>query len=442
MRRTFFVGAALLFTMIIFGGCGDDHAKTEADSTQGKTESGTVTKAQFPIERFEDPSACATCHNIMHDEWSGSMHSNALKDPIYRKAVALASRETYGDIDVYCSKCHGPIAVMTGEVPPVDGSQAGDTSLKGVQCDFCHTVSKATGIGNGAFESEPGNNKRGPFTDSQSYNHVNEYSVLLTKGEFCGMCHNVNHPGNGLRLESTYTEWKEGPYAKEGIQCQDCHMTPGPGVEKKPGMAVDYGPERPNIFTHDIAGGNFAVAGIMGSEAHAKLAEQRLKAAASIEFVDETVKRTGDSLAYKVKVSNIGAGHYLPTGLTEMREMWLEVTARDSSGKILWQSGQLDNKGNINRGTVIFNTVILDKYGQQTDKVWKAAKISSDGRIAPKGSRVVNYSVESGVPGGKLTLTARLLYRSAPQRVINDLFKKESFKVPVLEMTKASINVY
>ena len=50
-----------------------------------------------------------------------------------------------------------------------------DIEAAGVQCDFCHSVSKSAGIGNGAFILSPGETptpnpgtKYGPFKDAAS----------------------------------------------------------------------------------------------------------------------------------------------------------------------------------------------------------------------------------------------------------------------------------
>ncbi len=43
----------------------------------------------------------------------------------------------------------------------------------------------------------------------------------------------------------------------------------------------------------------------------------------------------------------MGAGHRIPTGVTEDREMWLELTVNDSEGRILYHSGALDSEGKI-----------------------------------------------------------------------------------------------
>ena len=92
------------------------------------------------------------------------------------------------------------------------------------------------------------------------------------------MCHDVRHPVNNMHLEATYTEWKDGPYADEGVTCQDCHMTPGPGVTKpNPGQVAVRGPQRDHMYTMTFAGGNVGLG-------EASRAEANLKAAAKLEL--------------------------------------------------------------------------------------------------------------------------------------------------------------
>src|SRR3972149_4806383 len=47
------------------------------------------------------------------------------------------------------------------------------------------------------------------------------------RAEFCRDCHQFPPDGfalNGKLLENTYAEWKASPFARAGVQCQDCHM--------------------------------------------------------------------------------------------------------------------------------------------------------------------------------------------------------------------------
>jgi hypothetical protein len=266
---------------------------------------------------------------------------------------------------------------------------------------------------------------------------LTEYSEIHTKAEFCAACHNVYHPVNNLPIENPYEEWKEGPYAKEGIVCQDCHMTPGPQVTKpNPGQVAIGGPMREHYFSHSTIGGNIFITRYMGNERGYQIAAERLKSAAKLEIAE--ISSSGSNLTIKVKVTNVGAGHYLPTGLTVMRQMWLHVTVKDSTGKLLYESGKLDNEGNIAKDSIIYHTVYADKNGNPTEKVWEAEKILKDHRIPPKESvlETFTFNLPAGVKR-PLRVDVELLYRSAPQHIVNKLMKDKP-KVPVIQMTSIS----
>ena len=368
------------------------------------------------------------------------MHNNAMEDRFYRGFHALASEETNGAIDAFCTACHTPIGTFSGEVPPLEGSNISENSKDGVQCDFCHTVTGSTGIGNASFEFSPSNTKKGPFDDAVSPFHQTQYSELHTQSEFCGMCHDVNHPINGVPLEATYSEWKNSPYAEQGVQCQDCHMTPGPGVTSpNPGKAATMGPERPHIYTHQFVGGN---ATQLASEEHQELATKQLQAAASLSLTATPPGAPGGNLSLQVGVTNKGAGHYLPTGLTEVRQMWLEVTVTDAGGNDIYHSGAVDGEGKIDDSTEVFHTVFADADGQATHLPWEAEGLLSDKRIPPMGTVTDSYSIP--LPEGvalPLTIKATLHYRTAPQSLVDELLGDETFVLPVIDMVTAETAV-
>ncbi|MDP2234683.1 MAG: multiheme c-type cytochrome, partial [Actinomycetota bacterium] len=274
---------------------------------------------QVPVDKFQPSQACG-CHSALLEEWSRSMHAKAMTDPIYRLKVNEANKATDGAIGPFCDGCHGPVATMGGQAK--DLSKAAVQAQEGINCDFCHQVSgTGTPIGNVSQILTPTGVKRAQFDDARSPAHETAYSAFHETAEFCGTCHNVDHPGNGMHLEATYTEWKEGPYAAEDTTCQDCHMTPGPGeTVPNAGTAAAGGPQRQHIFTMTFAGGNVALG-------DADLAEERLKAAATMEVQVPEIVEVGSSADVVVTITNSGAGHKLPTGLTEVRQMWLEVTA-------------------------------------------------------------------------------------------------------------------
>jgi nitrate/TMAO reductase-like tetraheme cytochrome c subunit len=371
-----------------------------------------------PSSEFQSAEGCG-CHAALYEQWRESMHAKALTDPLYLYKLAEAEKATNGALGPFCNSCHAPVAVMAGELTSTGLSKVSQQGKEGVTCDLCHQVVGTEGrIGNTSLKVQADGVKRAQLKDSRSPAHATAYSAFHESAEFCGNCHDVYHPVNGLLLEATYTEWKNGPYAKEGIVCQDCHMTPGPGVTKpNPGKAAAGGPEREHIYMMTFAGGNVG----LGDAARA---EERLKAAAKIDIDIPDVIEPGRKAKAVVKVTNVGAGHYLPTGLTDVRQMWLEVKALDASGKEI--AGTRHEYG----------TVFKDAKGNYPAQIWDAVAIQSDDRIPPRESST--DEVAFTMPDGAVTIQAALYYRSAPE----EMAKKAGVEIPTTEMAKVEKTVF
>ena len=389
---------------------------------------------------FDPPELCKGCHPEIYNQWKGSMHSNAWNDPVYLALMRQSSKATGGLTDNLCIGCHTPIGVTTGEATP-GGEKMGKLAKNGVQCDFCHNISATIGVGNGSFVLTPRKYGRplkfGPFKDARSPYHDTAYSELHTMSEICGTCHNVTHPTNRIPLERTYDEWKDSPYPAAGIGCQECHMTPGPGYVKNPGRAAIGGKERENIFTHYFVGGNTTVTAMLGSEKHARLAVEMLQGAARMELISARNVRPGATATVVIRVHNSGAGHKLPTGFPEGREMWVDFRALDGEGKELYRLGRIDGEGRLEEGAASFKVVLGDDEGKIIDlEVWKASRILHDSRILPRGYADVTFDFQ--VPAdltGNLTIKADLCYHSFSQAFVDLLMGKEAPKVQTVVMT-------
>jgi hypothetical protein len=344
--------------------------------------------------------------------------------------------EAQGLSPEFCSRCHTPIGVVSTEIPPLDGSGLSEVSKEGVQCDFCHVVAESEGIGNAPYVLEPGDVKWGRnMSGADSPSHEIEGHEFYDESAYCGMCHNIYHPVNNLTLAATYTEWEEGPYAERGVNCQDCHMTPGiVSFERNPGKAASSGPEREHVYTHYFAGGNAFVTEVMGEGRHEKKAIEYLQSAASLEVKAPESAEPEENVEVEVKITNTGAGHKIPTGVTEEREMWLELIVEDANGREIYHSGSLDEKGRIDQATV-YHTVFADSEGNPTVKVWEAESVLSDNRIAPKESAVEKHSFSMPEDASNpLRTKAVLHYRSASQEHIDELFGNGTYNVPVIDM--------
>jgi mono/diheme cytochrome c family protein len=412
------------------------------------------------VNQFIEPEVCESCHSEIFQQWNGSMHSKAFIDPLWRSATKLFFKDakTTGEVLEMkaCVKCHTPLGFRSYLIssPADDYDKLAELPAQGIFCNWCHNISEVKHLGDAGYEVEPGGGEDdpstmlGPFKDSSSPFHPTKYSELHTKSEFCGLCHNVSHTANGLPIEQTYSEWKNSPYntgnSETTINCQDCHMRQRPGIPAtgktqrpdNPGKACDDGPDRAHIWTHYFVGANSVVTRQLGSDLHADMAIERLKNAADLELIKNNSYKKGHLSFINVKVINSGAGHYLPTGITEVRQMWLDVSITDASGKSLLRSGGLDKEGNIDKTAVKYYTQLGNEKGQPVLNPALADRILYDYRIPPKGYVIENYAFyipDNSIP--PLTINISLNYRSASQSLAETLLGEDAPEIPVIVMT-------
>ncbi len=402
----------------------------------------------YELSRFVSPETCGGCHGNIYDQWKGSMHSLSHDDPLYLK-VALHDLKGLDDPDEIkeaemCVKCHTPVGFVSGM--PVKTSdhtkEIPELAKKGVQCDFCHSSVGAGKIYNADLKLDPGHGeddpgtKRGPRRDAESDYHKSVYSKFHTRSEICGVCHDVRHVVFGTKLETSYEEWKNGPYAKQGIPCQGCHMYQRPGMPAtgsterpdNPGESASGGPERKHVYTHYFAGGNTLIPSLDGSTTHSALAEARLKNAAVVAIDDGLSEGR-----IRITVKNTGAGHSIPTGLAHVRQVWLEVKATTPGGGTILHSGRIEPNGSLDTSSVIYNVVFGDGKGNPVYNVAKAREILKDRRIEASKSLTESYSLPEGATG-PITVEAKLWYRLAPQELVDSVVGKGAIKIPTVLM--------
>jgi Cytochrome c554 and c-prime len=178
-----------------------------------------------PVEASLNPEACGTCHPTQYADWRESTHAAATGPGVEGQLVEMLQRDPQSAIG--CLVCHGPLAeqapliVRDGELrqnPDYDAALRG----KGVPCAACHVR------GHQRFgpPRRDGSLASAAPRETLPHNGVTRTPAFL-KAEFCGSCHQFAPGGfalNGKLLENTYNEWKASRFAREGVQCQDCHM--------------------------------------------------------------------------------------------------------------------------------------------------------------------------------------------------------------------------
>lgn len=416
----------------------------------------------FELSRFVAPDVCGGCHDAIYGQWKNSMHNLSQSDVLYR-TVAFAGLEGLtdsGEIEEaeHCVVCHNPMGYVSGFPGRVSDekqeSRIPAVTREGIQCDFCHSATGAYSIYNARIKLDPGHGdsnpgvKRGPFKDSKSDYHKSSFSQFHTQSEICGVCHDVRHVAFGTKLETTYEEWTKSPYNSSDparrVYCQGCHMYHRPGVPAtgstarpdNPGVAAVGGPERKHIFTHYFVGGNSFFPAMKGDTVKAKMAVERLRNAAELSIDDSGI--SAGKLVIIVK--NTGAGHYLPTGLTDVRQMWLQVTVKRAAGTVVFETGKPDGSGYLPEGAIVFNTVFGDGSGKKVSNIAKAREVLSDHRVPPGKALRETISIPADVRG-PLRVEARLLYRSASQKLVDSVMGKGKLTLPVTTMAAAEKRV-
>lgn len=412
-------------------------------------------------DEYEKPEACRACHVDIYMQWKQAMMSQSYThewDEIeyFDLAVEHAKNDpTFkGPVDG-CNGCHTPLAFMAGDVTP-PRPEENSRANEGVSCDVCHTITgwKGETPFNFSFQSEPGRVKYGTKPGLVSPHHETKEKALYGKSEFCGNCHNEKNPF-GIWVKSTQLEWAEGPYAEQGVQCQDCHMPKALGKNAK--MA-----EESMVAQHLFHGAHDPgkLAGAIEIRMHPEERE--------VEY-DGTV-------VLKVQLFNGKCGHKVPSGSVEDRIMWLHVTATDAEGKEYHlpvdkkgfegeeytiaadelayvdmgiAQGKPDFKGvqrdGVPVGDRIFRMPFFDKNGVMTIMQWNTASLGVDYRIGPRETKIETYTwtLPDDIPTGKVTFKAQLNYQRLVKPVADYLnVPEDESKIEIINTAETWVEVY
>jgi hypothetical protein len=242
-------------------------------------------------------------------------------------------------------------------------------------------------------------------------------------------------PGNGLALEPTFDEWQASPYPARGITCQTCHLAPSQASKADSGL-----PQA--ISAHGVTPG--APSSLPGLADDTTL----LRKAATLQVSGMISLTDPATLLATVTITNSGAGHELPTGASDLRQVWLEVTLRDAAGQAVWTSGALDEYGKLDPTAVQFHKVLGDANNRPIElhRVWAATQVLENTSLRPMESRQIPYHIalppRVAAPA-PFTLTVRLLYQDVSQSFAEFALERAlpAHSLSVREMARAHIVV-
>ncbi|MBV9502686.1 MAG: hypothetical protein JO138_25215 [Acidobacteriaceae bacterium] len=301
---------------------------------------------------------------------------------------------------------------------------------------------------------------------------------MRTSSEFCSACHKVHLdiPVNQYRWFRGFNEydaWQASGVSGQGARsfyyppksstCQDCHMPlvpsndPGnihgkvhshyfPAANTAVPFANEDQPQlqrvenflKSGFITVDI----FAVSPVRHEKSDTEMvrrngeapqantsfavgeeAEQSTTAvirtvgavAAPVDLANTTLQ-PGETARVDVVVRTRTIGHFFPGGTVDAFDVWLELEAQDDTGKPVFWSGKVEDKGNgpVEPGAHFYRSYQLDSQGNAINKrnAWQSRTTLYAHLIPPGAADVVHYLVH--VPKdakGHLHFTAKLNYR-------------------------------
>ncbi len=405
-------------------------------------------------KKLADNAYCKECHPDSFHQWERSAHRfSSFNNPFYRKSVELMADQVGRERTKWCSGCHDPVVLFTGQMGAATQAAFSYDSWEaqqGLTCMSCHSIAEVKGTeGNGGYVIEE--SKQYPFAFSQNgtLRAVNRLLIRMEPSlhrktfmkpfmrtpEFCAGCHKVALiPAlNGyrwLRGQNHYDTWYDSGVSGRAVRsfydppqpkaCRDCHLPPY--------RSDEFGSRKGYLHDHLFPAANTALPFIRKDAATQKAIDDFLRnkvlsvdlfalrrPGGALEVLGDQPPsvRPGETLDVEVVVRTRGIGHPYTNGTADSNETWVSLEA-DADGRRFFASGVLDESGRLDAGADRLGTLVIDENGGPMDR-----RQPQDIRVAlynngigPGAARVVHYRLT--VPKdarGAVTLAAGTHYR-------------------------------
>jgi len=347
---------------------------------------------------------CINCHSPLTNlgdqvpAWDATTKDSKRRRPL---ASMLSDSQLEG---IDCAFCHQVQRGATGEDLKA-GNYVGNDGWRSFLADRTFSMRPEApdhGIANSGYVLDAdvflGQTGDHGMPHAETPDDVREYRK---SSEFCGSCHDVRLFGTDSigvergehfkRLRNAYSEWKVWAdarrEAKEPVHsCQDCHMSLFPGVcepgagngDAKDGDAallracpddMHFSARAPGTFpqgpvanrsgSSEIVSHYFSSVDVpltpafpddfleekavdisgtpLGLEAR-----RDLLLGTAFRFELEPAKRRAKELEIPLVLENVGAGHRIPAGFSQEREIWVHLRVTDAKGKLVYEVGKVE----------------------------------------------------------------------------------------------------
>lgn len=381
--------------------------------------------------------ACEECHAgiglRLFDEWEKSAHARSATNPMFLEFFTgseemgplisrLGYKKDFPHSNGSCATCHVPAMALNRPFDS-DPRMATGVAREGIFCDFCHKVQDVTVDDVGGHPGTLSMKLKRPEEGQQLFfgplddvhPGPDAFSPIYGKSQYCAACHDGRFWN--LLVYSEFQEWSESSYAKKDVQCQNCHMKPD---------------GRTRRFALETEGGVL--------RDPASVASHALLGIGDVDFMREAVKLSAKAdvvngrLQVTVSVSNVKAGHHIPTG-SPMRNMVLRVDAWDTDGKRFerldgdiipqWAGSGLESEGNYAGLPGKGYAKVLKRWPEYLSDnralvlsplypspFWRPTVLDYDNRIPANGTDTSAYSFKlPAVAASPIQVSVRLIYR-------------------------------
>lgn len=439
------------------------------DSPFAPSQAQTISKTFVDSNKIGNSERCSSCHQQLTDEWRSSMHGRSASDPAFQKNLNSLIAKKGVPAARYCSGCHIPVALLSGFVSSGADFTSGSHIDEGVSCMGCHGIRDVVhlkGVGSYVYASE----QEYLFASSSTpiLQTIHDYLIninprqhridmapdILSNPKSCATCHeqyidkDLNDWG-WIKLQQQYLAWLNGPFSKQSQQafshekserCQDCHF---PLVESDDPSANYEG----LIRSHRTPAANTVIPWLLGDTEQLKIVEDFLKddrVRLTIHDSQQNKWQAGEHLKMTVSVDSRRIGHNFPAGTIDLNEPWLYFKVTDAGGKIIYESGAINEKGQVDPKAKFYTSVLINKFGRH---VWKhdlfnAIGETHLGKIPPGGSDIQEY--EFILPNdvvSPLTISSRLRYRKLNDKYAKWALGRQAVQMPIVDMARDEMKV-
>ena len=426
---------------------------------------------------------CQSCHPDSFHEWQRSAHRfSSFNNPFYRKSVELMADRVGRERTKWCSGCHDPVVLFTGQMGAATQAKFSYDSWEaqqGLTCMSCHSITEVKDLrGNGSYVIEESKQYPFAFTKNKTLLAINHLLIRMEPSlhrktflkpfhrspEFCSTCHKVElipalNSYRWMRGQDHYDTWYDSGVSGRAVRsfydppqpkaCRDCHLPPY--------RSDEFGNKKGQVHDHLFPAANTALPFVRGDretqERIRKFLENKvltvdlfaIKRGDDVAVIGDgpPAVKPGETVDLEVVVRTRGVGHPYTNGTADSNETWVSLEGASGAAKF-FRSGVLDEQGRLDPAADMLSTFVIGHDGKHMDRRQPQdihIPLYNNG-IGPGAARVVHYRVR--IPDdarGSVTLSAGVHYRKFSRDYTTFSLGASSPSLPVTTLASDTVTL-